>query len=176
MRLKYLLLLPLLICGHGFLPLSFRFDKNAVKNPNTLLIQHQECGCPCPDAYIKEGQLIIPKTIQNSYVNIDERQINMTGNDPFDPYEPELAMQDIRVSGEIVGVDTVLCDQSGCEVVPVFKVNEWHVDSYYPRLWTYSKTFLIIFLISVFLSGIIILLFVGTGIKKRLTRRTNSIA
>ena len=173
MKPKLLLFLPFIICGYGFLPVTFRFGKTALKDSNTLLIRHQECGCPCPNAFVKEGQLIIPDNIQKAYANIHQREINLTGIDPFEPYEPELAMQDIIVSGKVVGVDTVLCDPSNCEVVPVFKVDKWSAVSYYPRLWTHGKTFLIIFLASTFLSAIIALLFVGTTIKKLVAKQNS---
>ena len=171
MKPKLILLLPFIICGYGFLPVSFRFDKTALNNPNTLLIRHQECGCPCPNAYIKQEQLIIPNDIQNKCSEIDKHEINITGRDPFEPYEPELATQDIIVSGNVVGVDTFLCDQSGCEVVPIFKVETWSVGSYYPRLWTHGRTFLIVFLALALLSAIIALIFIVTTIKKFVTKQ-----
>jgi len=171
MKFKLLLFLPFIICGYGFLPVSFRFDKTAINNPNTLLIRHQECGCPCPSAYIKQGQIIIPQDIQNKYSNIDKKEINIIGRDPFEPYDPELAMKDIMVSGKVIGVDTVLCDQSGCEVVPVFKVGKWSVADYYPRLWTHGRMFLITFFVSVLLSAVIALIFVVTTIRKVVRRK-----
>jgi hypothetical protein len=174
MKFKLLLLLPFFICGYGFLPVSFRFDKSKLSNSNTLLVRHQECGCPCPSAYIKQGQIIVPYEIQNKYSNIDKQEINITGRDPFEPYDPELARQDIMVSGKVVAVDTVLCDQSGCEVVPVFKVNKWDVESYYPRLWTHGRAFLVIFLLSALLSVVIALIVIVTTIKKAVGRRVQS--
>jgi hypothetical protein len=171
MKSKLYLLLPFMITGYGFLTVSFRFDRKALKAPNTLLVRHQECGCPCPSAFIKEGLLVVPDNVQNTYTDINKKEINLVGEDPFEPYEPELAMQDIMISGKVVGVDTVLCDPSNCQVVPVFKVEKWSVGSYYPRLWTHGRTFLIIFLVSAFLSVIIALLFIGTTIKTWIARQ-----
>src|SRR5215208_7064576 len=82
MKPKLLLFLPFMICSYGFLPVSFYFDRTALKDPDTLLIRHQECGCPCPNAFVKEGQLTIPDNILNAYTNIEKKEINITGNDP----------------------------------------------------------------------------------------------
>lgn len=171
MKFKLFLLFPFIVCAYGLLPVSFHFDKASLNNPNNLLIQYQECGCPCPNAYIKQGQIIIPEDLQRKYSNIDKREINITGRDPFEPYDPELATLDIIVTGKVVGMDTVLCNQSGCEVVPLFKVDKWSVSIYYPRLFTHGRVFLIIFLISTLLSAVITLTFIVTKIKRAVRRK-----
>ena len=165
MKNKLLLIIPFLICGYGFLPVSFHYNRKNLKNPNTIIIRHQECGCPCPNAYLKEGQLIIPNDILNTFRNIDKKEINLSGKDPFEPYDPELAGQDIMITGKVVGVDTSLCTPSDCEIVPIFKVDKWYVSTYYPRFWIQGIIFLYTFLISIFLSAIIVLYFIGLSIK-----------
>ncbi len=174
MKFKLFLLLPFIVCGYGLLPVSYHFDKTALHHPNNLLIKHQECGCPCPNAYIKEGQIIIPEDLQRKYSTIHKQEINLTGRDPFKPYDPELATQDIIVTGKVVGMDTVLCDQSGCEVVPVFKVDKWSVGIYYPRLYTHGRIFLIFFLICSLLSAVITIIFIGKVIKRAVIRKDRS--
>jgi hypothetical protein len=123
---------------------------------------------------VKEGKLAIPEDILNRYANIGKKEINITGKNPFDPYEPALAMEDIMISGKVIGVDTVLCDESNCVDVPVFKVEKWSVGSYYPRHWIHGKLFLITFLISTLLSTILALLFIGIIIKKLMPKLINS--
>jgi hypothetical protein len=157
MKPRSLILIPLIICAYGFLPLSFRFNNNALKDPNTLIIHHQQCGCPCPNAFIQQGLLVIPDSIQKVYGNIHKSEVNITGNDPFEPYEPGLEMKEVMIKGKVIGVDTILCDPSGCEVVPVFKVEKWSVNEYYPRFWRFEKGFFIAFLFSVLVSAIAVL-------------------
>jgi len=168
MKWKFVILFSVLISLYGFLPVSLAVNRPDLTKPNTLLIHHQECGCPCPDASIKKGILVIPEEIKSRYPNIHLGEVNLTGSDPFDPYDFELAQQDITVSGEVVGIDTIACDPSGCEVAPVFKVKSWSVDSYYPKFWTHGKSFLVLFLLSCLLTAIGTIFFVSEFIKRKL--------
>lgn len=168
MKSKFVILFAVLISLYGFLPVSLTVNKPDLTKPNTLLIHHQECGCPCPDASIKKGNLVIPAEIKNKYPNIHLTEINLTGRDPFDPYDIELAQRDITVAGEVVGIDTIACDPSGCEVAPVFKVKSWSVDSYYPKFWTHGKWFLILFLLSCLVTAVSTFFFAWDLIRRKL--------
>ena len=171
MKWKYFFLACFLIGLYGFLPVSFPWKKPDFSNPNHLLIHHQECGCPCADASIKKGELLVPDEIRRKYQGLYLKEINLAGRNPFDPYEFELAHKDIYIEGKVVGVDTIACDPSGCEIVPVFEVNSWSTDSYYQRFWTHGKWFLIVFLLSclvtIFYAGILLFGFMWKKIKNR---------
>lgn len=164
--MKFVILFSVLISIYGFLPVSLTAEKIDLTKPNTLVIQHQECGCPCPEASVKKGSLVIPEEIKSKYPNIHLNEVNLTGRDPFDPYDFELAQQHITVVGEVVGIDTIECDPSGCEIAPVFKVESWSVDTYYPKFWTHGKWFLILFLLSCLLSAVCAVFFAWQFIRR----------
>jgi len=148
MKWKYIFLACFLVCLYGFLPVSISWNKNDYSKPNQLLIHHQECGCPCPQASIKKGELLIPEEIKRKYPGLYLKEINLAGLDSFEPFESGLSQNDINIDGRVIGVDTIACSASGCEVVPVFEISFWSVNSYYPRFWIHSKWFVIIFLLS----------------------------
>jgi len=146
--MKYLLITAIGICIYGFLPVSFAFNPMDIKKPNNLLVSQQDCGCPCANAIIINGRISIPVYIINKYPNISQKEINLTGEDPFNTSDFDLSHQAIIITGKVIGVDTISCDPTNYEVVLKFEVDKWATSIYYPRLWTHGKLFMIMFLLS----------------------------
>ena len=107
--------------------------------PNHLIIDQQECGCPCPDASITKGKINIPTDISTQYPNLLTTQINLDVKDFNEPYNFELGYAKLFVIGQVVGADSVLCDPTNCELVPRFKVEEWALIDSVARAWIFPR-------------------------------------
>ena len=169
MKNKFFIIILFAICAYGFLPVSLFFDKSDAKKPNYLLIERQECGCPCPNASIKEGKLLIADDTLKKYSQISTKEINISGRNPF-VNDLDLTLKQVIVYGKTVGVDSVMCEPSDCELVANFEVYNWKINGYYPRLWIHGSGFLLLFLgSSIFLLLIICKFLLSTVFK--FTRR-----
>jgi len=147
MKLKFGWIILTLILGYGLMPVTLPYYSDNYAQPNTLLIDRQECGCPCAEGVIKKGQLKFSESIMHLYPTLNENGGEITLID-FPPYD-DITMEKpetfdfangntFRVTGQVVGVDTILCDPTNCEIVPKFKVDSWTLTSYYPRFWKFG--------------------------------------
>jgi len=158
--MKYAWFIWLIITLYAFVPISVSSLWKSVSDDD-LIIKSKACGCPCPDARVKNGQLGIPEIFLEQYPNIHKSQLNLTGNSPYQPFNFEIWLSDIKVTGEVIGVDTILCTETNCEFAPVFKVQSWTLVSYVAQFWTWNRVVNILYLIFVpvgFL-GLVILTF-----------------
>ena len=137
--MKYAWTTWLLLIAFGFLPPSTESLWTKIAEDD-LIITAQECGCPCPEAKIMKGELDIPKEIGEQYPEIHRDQVNLAGNSPFAPYDYETAHAKIKINGEVVGADTVLCEPQSCEMTARFRVDSWTVVSYLPQFMTWNST------------------------------------
>lgn len=160
--MRFLIAWALLIffVGYGLLPVSLRLLIDEVSKPNTLLIERQVCGCPCAEGVIIKGQLQFSESIKSKYPNLteNENEITLTEFPPFDNLTNYNAMtfdfannNTFKVSGHVIGVDTILCDPTNCEIVPKFQVSDWTTTTYYPRFWLFDKFIFIAYTSSILL-------------------------
>jgi hypothetical protein len=146
--MKYAWLIWILITLYGFTPATI----NTLWTKPTdvdLVITGQQCGCPCAQAIVISGKVSIPEKILNEYPNLLTNQLTLTGNSPFQPYNYEIGHSEILIEGEVVGIDTISCSPTDCEIVPKFKVEKWTLTSYTARIWTWNDKAGMIYLFGV---------------------------
>ena len=160
MKFKYFWILFGLVLGYGILPVTFPEINTNFESPNVLIIERQECGCPCPEAFILKGTLHFSNEIRAKFPDLSERSHEITVIN-FPPYNeisnerPETFSfaneNTFRILGHTVGVDTVLCQPEDCLLVPRFKVESWALTSYYPRFQTFPILAAMIYMVSAIL-------------------------
>ena len=84
-----LLTLSIAFAVYGLLPYHSATNIYTT-NQNQLIINQQECGCPCPDATIEEGQLQIPHDIATKYQLLNTTQLYLDIKHYNEPYNYEL--------------------------------------------------------------------------------------
>ena len=72
-----------------------------------------------------------------AYPDIKLTELNLVGNSPYDKGSYELLMMPTYIAGEVVGVDTILCTSTDCEIVPVVEVHTWHSKEYLAGGWVF---------------------------------------
>lgn len=135
--MKIALLFWLLIMLYGIYPIEPKalwIEKQA----DDLTISGQGCGCPCPNAFIRQGSLDIPEQMLHEHPGMHRQQLNLVGNTPFDPLVFEVAVSELLIEGQIVGIDTILCSQDGCEFAARFQVDDWTLLEYQPMYLSWS--------------------------------------
>ncbi len=152
MKLIIAWIFSILFVIYGLLPVSLTLQNDDLNRPNTLLIERQECGCPCAEGVIIKGQLRFSDDIKNKFPELQEKgnEITLTDFPPFDNLTNYNTMtfdfannNTFKVSGQVIGIDTILCDPTNCEIVPRFQVSNWTTTTYYPRFWLFGKTLFI---------------------------------
>ena len=144
------LILSVVFVVHGFLPYK-KTTTMDTSRPNQIVIDQQECGCPCPDAMIISGQLQIPDEISNKYKNLSTTEINLQIKSFNDPYNYELGHAKLFVTGDVVGADTILCDPTNCLLAPRFKVGSWSLVDTVATAWFFPKWLFGFFLVNLVL-------------------------
>ena len=147
MKSNYIWIFLALFLVYGILPLTIPDYSEDYSQANTLLIERQECGCPCAEGVILKGQVGLSDEMKRKYPTLVETgtEITLVDFDPFDNITNEDVTtfdfangNEFKVVGKVVGVDTILCDPSNCEVVPKFEVKKWSLTSYSPKFLTFS--------------------------------------
>jgi hypothetical protein len=155
LKFKYCWIILGLALGYGLLPVTFPEITTNFENPNVLIIERQECGCPCPEGVIKKGTLIFSNDIREKFPDLSERshEITLTNFPPFNEISNERPEtfsfangNTFKVEGYTVGADTILCQPGNCELVPRFKVERWGLTSYYARFNTFPIPGVLIYL------------------------------
>jgi hypothetical protein len=143
--------------------------------PNQLVVNQQECGCPCPEAGIIEGRLNIPQELASKYKNIHTSQLNLDIEDFNEPYNYELGQAKLFIKGKVVGADTILCDPTNCEIAPRFRVDSWRLVETVATAWTFPVWLGLLFLITLFLlmPALIIAEIVKRVRKKEMTKNSS---
>lgn len=145
-----LLTLSIAFAVYGLLPYHKATNINT-KQPNQLIVHQQECGCPCPDAGIRKGQLQIPQDIASKYPTLNTTQINLDIEGFNEPYNYELGHARLFIKGKVVGADTILCEPTNCELAPRFQVNSWALVDTVARAWIFPIWVGLLFLVNLFL-------------------------
>jgi hypothetical protein len=142
---------------YGFLPYHKAYFKDT-SAPNQLIISWQECGCPCPDAAIKKGRLLIPPGIAARYEHILSSEINLEIKGFNEPYNYELGHSLLYITGHVVGADIVECTPDGCDYAARFKVDHWGLVEPVATAWSMPRWMFIAFLVNLlFISPVLIL-------------------
>lgn len=132
---------------YGFMPYHKATNIDITK-PNQIIIQQQECGCPCPDAQIIKGQILIPDEISIKYQRIHTSQINLDITGFNEPYNHEIGHAKLFITGNVVGADTILCEPTNCEIAPRFKVERWALVDNVAKAWTFPPWAALAYLIN----------------------------
>lgn len=144
------LTLSIAFAVYGFFPYHMATNIDTSK-PNQLVVEQKECGCSCPDAGIIKGQLQIPQEIASKYHTLDTTQVNLDIKKFNEPYNFELGHAKLYIKGKVIGADTILCDQSSCELVPRFQVDSWALVDTVVTAWTFPVWAGLLFLANIFL-------------------------
>ncbi|MEM6806027.1 MAG: hypothetical protein AAF696_31810 [Bacteroidota bacterium] len=136
--MKTFSLLVLLSLALAYVPYPFS-SIGVSKKAGDLIITGQACGCPCPQARVLEGALNIHDSILHQNPEIYRTQMNLAGNTPFEPFVYEIAVSRLLVQGEVIGIDTILCTRTGCELAPIFRVDSWETLDYVPIIHTWER-------------------------------------
>ena len=140
--LKTIWFLLTLILVYGILPVTIPDFTDDYNKSNTILIERQECGCPCPEAVIVKGKLAISSKMRAKYPELGDNynQINLVNFPPFDdissdePHTFDFAnYNSFKITGEVVGIDTIFCTPQACEIAPIFKLEKWNLVNYVPK-------------------------------------------
>ncbi len=135
---------------YGLLPYHKATNVDTTK-PNQLIINQQQCGCPCPDALVIKGQLQIPQDIGIQYPTLHTTQLNLDIKDFNEPYNYELGQVKLFIKGKVVGADTILCEPTSCELAPRFQVDSWALVDTVSRAWTFPSWAGLLFIINLFM-------------------------
>jgi len=146
MRL-FLLILSVAFVAYGLLPYNKAKNVDTTKS-NQLIVEQQECGCPCPDAAVLKGNLDIPPDITTKYPSLNLRQINLDISDFNEPYNFETGHAKLFITGKVVGADTILCEPANCEIAPRFQVEKWALVDSVARAWTFPTWMAALFLVN----------------------------
>ena len=144
----FLLLLSLMFATYGLLPYK-KASNIDTRKPNQLIIDQQECGCPCPDALVVKGELQIPPNLLIVSPALQTSQINLEIDNFNEQYNFDLGHARLFVSGKVIGADTLMCEPTKCELAPRFKVESWGLVEYVARAWMFPGWALILFIINV---------------------------
>ncbi|MCW8897922.1 MAG: hypothetical protein OQJ96_01030 [Flavobacteriales bacterium] len=152
---NFLWIILMFVLLFGLLPVTIPDLSDNFKNPNVLLINRQECGCPCAEGVIKKGKLIISQEILDKYPKLRDNHFEITLTN-FSPYndisndKPETFdfanFNSFKVTGQVIGVDTILCNPNNYEIVPKFQVTDWKLTRYYPKFLKFSSPIMLLYL------------------------------
>lgn len=101
-----------------------------------LLVTPQVCGCPCSDVRIKKGIINIPRHLRKKHDNIPTTEANLSNGDVINKQSACAENYNYYIQGNVVDLDTILCDVRECEVTPVIAVEKCYLAEYVP--WFYA--------------------------------------
>jgi hypothetical protein len=143
--------------GYGLLPVSMTFRTFDFSNPNTLEVSYQVFGCPTANARIVNGELQFSEHIKQKFPNLQEsgKEITLIDLPLFENITGAeyniLIDNTFKITGQVIGVDTILCDLFSHEIVPKFQVSDWKITSYEPIFWLFQRTFFFVYWFSIIL-------------------------
>lgn len=144
-KIKALSILIICIIIYGLLPISTSIFSNSLSS-STFKVERQECGCPCPNARIIDGAFVIPEEWTNQYPQLKSptHEINLSFKAKHKSIENFWLINSevLIVSGNMIGVDTILCNPEFCELTPLVNVNQVKTITYTPQFWTFKSNFL----------------------------------
>lgn len=81
----------------------------------------------------------VPSDIALRYLTIATTQLNleMESFDELPNYE--LGDAKLYIKGNVIGVDTILCEPTRCEVAPCFHVDSWALVGNVANLWMFPN-------------------------------------
>lgn len=148
MTFRLSLIISFVLIAILFIPVKFPSTFSKLDN-NEAIIHFQECGCPCPDARIIEGQFTIPDSLTEKFKRKDFIEIYLTNDDAIDY---EVSQYDIRIKGTVVGANPEECDSNGCYYVPIVRLDSWEISEYVSWFWTWNGKFGMLYLVVTLIS------------------------
>ncbi len=136
-------------------PLSYYTTYNYENNNNTLLVTAKACGCPCAEVRILKGKLDIPKRFEHLKLLVYE--MNIHGNNPYEPFNYEIYMQEITLQGKVTSMDTLYCHPENCELVADFHIENYAITSYAPNIFMLGRVSFLVYLFGIFILFVILL-------------------
>lgn len=125
----------------------------------------------CPDASVIKGRLIIPPDVASRYPALRTTELNIDIKNVNEPYNYELGHAKLFIRGKVVGADTILCDPTNCELVPLFQVDSWALVHTFARAWIFPNWVGVLFIINLFLFAPTLII---TEIVKRIRQYKNN--
>lgn len=151
MNLKYVWAALTIFLGFGFLPEKIPDYSDNYNQTNNLLVERQECGCPCANAVIVKGEIQLSDSLKRAFPELNEKEISLINFSAFDNVAENYNFifdNKFKVTGKVIGIDTIFCQPSNCEVVPKFKVDSWTLPNYYPKFWRFNPVVTAIYLLT----------------------------
>lgn len=127
--IKRILLIAVLILIIGLLPYRLAYF---AMTKNMLLVEPQRCGCPCPDISVLKDSIIIPEKFLRMCDHINNTEANLQNGDVI--YNTSCCGESYKyyISGEVVGIDTIECNEMGCLMAPVISIDQCYLTTYLP--------------------------------------------
>lgn len=126
----------------GLLP--YKLPQFNIKNENEILIYSPECTC-CPEFYIEEGVLDIPKKFRNSLPN-KVFEITVENGHEIKKLNWNLLKAGNRfiILGTVIGVDSVGVNPSiPSNVKAIVRIDDWSPNRYNVNILSYDPQWLI---------------------------------
>lgn len=123
---------------YGALPITLETLWHT-KNNEDIIITGQQCGCPCPQARLINGNLNIPDSIKNLYPNIYQNEFDLIGNSPLEEFNFDIYQSEIIIFGNITGVNKSICFDNKHDITPEFKVQDWILINYVPKFYIWNS-------------------------------------
>jgi hypothetical protein len=167
MAFRLSLLISFVLIAILFIPVKLpsTFSK---PDKNEAIIHYQECGCPCPDARIIEGNFLVPDSLTGKFKRNDFSEIYLTNDSDIDF---EVSQFDIRIKGTIVGANPDFCDSSGCYYTPIVRIDSWELSDYLSWFWTWNNKFGIVYLLITLISIITTIVLTAVKFFKKIKNR-----
>lgn len=128
---------------------------------NFLKVTPQVCGCPCPNALIEEGKLVIPIEFNIKHLNIYNTELNIVNSSILTRFSNIGEYHVLYVRGEIVGFDTIACSERSCELAYRFRIDKEYTKDYVPLILLFNSkayyVYLIVSIVGLFIVGFIII-------------------
>lgn len=142
-RIRYIILsITIAFLLVGLLP--YKIPQFNIKNKNELLIYSPECTC-CPEFYIEEGVLEIPKKFKHALPS-KVHEITIENGHEIKKLNWNLLKVGNRfvITGTVVGVDSVGANPNvPCNVKAIVRIDEWSPNRYNVNLLSYDTKWLI---------------------------------
>lgn len=118
------------------------------------IIHFQECGCPCPDALVKEEHFSIPDSLAEKLKQNEFLEIYLENDSDID-YES--SQFDIKIKGKIIGANPDFCDGNDCYYTPIVRIDSWEIADYVSWFWNWDRNFAMSYLLVTLMSSIVTL-------------------
>lgn len=167
--LKYSIILTVILISVLFIPAHLP-SRSGKPGKDEAIIRFQECGCPCPDAFVIDGQFTVPDSLTGKLKRKDFVEIYLT-NDSDITFED--SQHNIKIKGKISGADPDFCDGNDCYYLPIVRIDSWEIAEYVSWFWYWNKNFAIGYLLTTLISIVITIILVIVKIVDKVSNRNS---